>query len=96
MDISSVQHPSTPSVAARAYPNPTSGPLFVEIMLGAESNVTVEMVDLLGQVIQTNYYEHVSSGVNRFELNTGDLTTGVYFMRVIANEQVVTMPVIRQ
>ena len=95
MDISSVEQPSSPSVAARAYPNPTNGPLFVEVMLSGESNVTVEFVDLLGQVIQTNYYEHVSSGVNRFECSTGNLVTGVYFMRVIANEQVVTMPVIR-
>lgn len=94
-DISTVHQYSAPTVAAKAYPNPTSGPLFVEVLLREESNVEIQLVNLTGQVIQANYYENVSAGTQRFEVPTSDCAAGMYFIRVQVDGAVVTMPVIR-
>lgn len=96
MDVSSVHHPSVASIGVNVYPNPTSGPLFVSVLLKSESNVEVQLVDLTGQVLQANYYENVSAGENRFEVGTGECAQGIYFLRVISGESVVTLPVIKQ
>jgi photosystem II stability/assembly factor-like uncharacterized protein len=95
-DISSIQQQSTSSLAAKLYPNPSSGPLFAEVLMRTPGNVTVSMYDLTGQVISNAYHENVSEGVNRFELNTETLAAGIYYVQIAAGDAVITMPYIRQ
>lgn len=96
LDISSVHHPTVASIGVNAYPNPTHGLLFVNLLLKSESNVEIQLVNLTGQVLQSDYYENVSAGENRFEVGTGEYAQGIYFLRVVSGENAMTLPVIKQ
>jgi len=74
--ISSVKETHTLAV----YPNPTSTVLNVECMV-ANENSTLLLVDMLGNTIKQTPFttQHIT-------LNIADLASGVYFIKVIAND----------
>lgn len=94
-DISSAHHASVPKLAANVYPNPTAGPLFVEVLSEENDNVEIQLIDLAGQVLHAGYYQNVSAGINRFDVGTNGLAPGIYFLQIKVNAQVMTLPVIR-
>jgi hypothetical protein len=63
------------------YPNPTNGSLNIENVKGAD----LQVVNMMGQVVETV--------INANEFNTIDMSAyanGTYFVKIIANNQVVT------
>ncbi len=95
-DISSVRPVTGVPISANVYPNPNDGQLFISLRTEAGSNVEIQLLDMTGRVISTNYNESVSGGENRFEIETENLASGIYFVKIQTNEQVVTLPVIRR
>jgi hypothetical protein len=95
----SVDNPSSvPSVAddlgLKAYPNPAK--MGEEIILKLDknasiNNVTITMVDLLGNVVAE---EFVSLGNNEYSLTTDNLAGGVYLINVNADNSASTVRVI--
>jgi hypothetical protein len=67
-------------LSAGAFPNPTNGPFFLEYDLDNESEVFVEVFDLLGRMV----YSETSTrtpGHQLHAVNLGDQANGVYFIR---------------
>lgn len=64
--------------AMKAYPNPVTESLTVEVNLNKASNVTIEVTNLLGQNVYTLNTNGVS-GVNKFKVDVTNMQTGVYF-----------------
>ena len=72
-------------VNMQLFPNPTSGVLNAKFSLTGTSNVTVDVTDLSGQVIEKvlngNY-----SGNQQIAINTNQLSQGMYFLRVTSGD----------
>jgi hypothetical protein len=65
-----------------AYPNPTSGKLYLNFTLPAESDVILNAWDIDGRSVMTHYLENQSPGGHQLELNLGDMQDGIYILRM--------------
>jgi len=64
------------------YPNPTSGALAIR-STGQLENVTVEVVDIVGQVRMTTKFEGTSS---EYKMNVSPLPSGAYRVRIATQD----------
>lgn len=65
------------------FPNPFKNQLMVSYSLDKEANVTIELLNSLGQVIKTvSNEESLSAGQHQIEVNTDQLMQGVYFLKM--------------
>jgi hypothetical protein len=70
------------------YPNPTRSNSTLTFDLKEPSPVTIETLSPSGQLISQQIYSAPNPGRNTFEINTEALSTGIYFVRLRANDQV--------
>jgi hypothetical protein len=64
------------------YPNPATDYLNVSFELNHSSNVQVQIIDALGQVVNQVANNTMESGVQNLNVNTANLTSGVYFVKI--------------
>lgn len=63
------------------YPNPFDDELNLKITDGINENVTILVYDILGSTVKELRYENgIESGINK--INLGDLSRGLYFLRI--------------
>ena len=78
------------------HPNPTSGPLTLDVTLPRPTPVRVEVVDALGRRVLELDRAEVPAGRQALRLDVGAVPPGVYFVRLIAGDyawsQAVTRP----
>ncbi|MEY3235949.1 MAG: hypothetical protein RI883_50 [Bacteroidota bacterium] len=77
------------TLGMNVYPNPTNTNTTVSFSLTNESTVSVNVTDLAGKVIITNALGTVS-GAQNINVNTENLTSGVYMVNVSVNGNVST------
>ncbi|MEY4934364.1 MAG: hypothetical protein RIS64_723 [Bacteroidota bacterium] len=80
----------------KTFPNPT----FNDVTVGIESpkafEATVSVLDVTGRNVLTTLHT-VNVGENRLELPTGNLTTGIYFIQIKNNvELIVTQKIVKE
>lgn len=75
-----------------AYPNPSRDIVFLETSKNFKNNVTVSIVDMLGNVISSQNYARWS---NPATVNLGGLPQGVYFVRISSGNDVAVQRVVR-
>ncbi|TXF91405.1 T9SS type A sorting domain-containing protein [Neolewinella aurantiaca] len=63
-------------------PNPTEGAVQVEFQLESSSNVNIDLLDVSGRVIQRMFSGRLGSGVQSLAMEAGQVTAGLYFLRV--------------
>ncbi len=68
------------------FPNPTTENATVTLNLKKESTVEVRLVDMAGQEIAARNYGSMN-GSSNIQLNTADLTAGVYVVEVTINNE---------
>ena len=74
------------------YPNPTTGELKVESgewRIGTPSKVEVEVFDIYGK--RQSHVPHVTCN----EINISDLPTGIYFVKITTEKQIITKKIIK-
>ena len=77
------------------YPNPVrNGQSVLSFDLDKAATAKVEVLNNLGQTIAQVYQGQLSSGVNKFEINTANLSAGVYFVNILLNDTKVTKKLI--
>lgn len=78
----------------RVFPNPTNGKANVEFVLQNQTEMTVQLLDVHGRVVRSTN-QVFQAGYNRYELNANELTTGLYFVRLLseAGQNVVRLTV---
>jgi photosystem II stability/assembly factor-like uncharacterized protein len=96
VNISSVQSHEIRSFSVGAYPNPSTGPLNLQLMLAAEADITIDVINITGEIIATEYHENVSVGTNVLLINMQSYAEGMYFVRISNGFSAVTMRVVRQ
>lgn len=70
-----------------AFPNPFEDHLFVDFILANRADVTVELIGLRGEIIHSQQLNNLTQGQHKVDLNVDDnLSTGVYFVRILTNQ----------
>jgi len=78
------------------YPNPTSDEATLKFMLNAPGEIVIDLLDLQGRVINTIYKGSQEKGSYAMTEDVSELENGVYFYRVVLNDQVVTKKFIKE
>ncbi len=68
------------------FPNPFTDKITIQYAALSSRNISVEVYDVMGKVVYTeNKYSNV--GQNQLEINAGDLSRGLYYIKVYAEEK---------
>ncbi|WP_411274073.1 T9SS type A sorting domain-containing protein [Daejeonella sp.] len=75
----------------KVYPNPVSDQLNLSYSINKDSNVTIKIMDVLGNEVTTLLTERLSAGdqANSFDI-ASRLTSGFYFIRVSVAGEIIT------
>ena len=71
------------------YPNPANDLVNLQFTATKDGQSEIRFVDQMGRVAQT-YYQATAVGSNLFNVDLNNISTGIYFVQVISNDQVVT------
>jgi photosystem II stability/assembly factor-like uncharacterized protein len=72
------------------YPNPASNFTNANINLPKKSDITIQVFDLRGSIIQTYQFRQAKAGKNTYTLNTSTFKPGTYLVRATADGRTVT------
>ncbi len=78
-------------INSNVYPNPAINLITVDFNLYAPSNYKIVLTDINGKIIFENNQEAVS-GKNSIEIDTKDISNGIYFYQLTTNEGVARKP----
>lgn len=67
------------------YPNPAAELAFAEMTLENASDLTIRMMDLSGKIVYSQSHGRVQAGFHRMQISTADLSSGLYFVEITAN-----------
>lgn len=67
------------------YPNPTKNSSLISFSLIEKSNVKIEITDVSGKVVHSQYFHNSNQGQYAIEINVTDLNNGLYFVNLHAN-----------
>ncbi|MGB4774489.1 MAG: T9SS type A sorting domain-containing protein [Daejeonella sp.] len=74
----------------RVYPNPVSDQLNLSYRINKDSNVTIKLMDVLGNEITTLFSQKMFAGEQNNSFNIASrLNTGYYFVRIIAGNEAI-------
>ncbi|MFN0031999.1 MAG: T9SS type A sorting domain-containing protein [Flavobacteriales bacterium] len=79
-----------------AMPNPMSESGIIEFTLSGSTLVQVELFDITGKKVKAIFYGNKSQGQQKLNWSAGDLESGIYFLRLIADGQVQTTRVVKK
>lgn len=82
------------SVNLSIYPNPMEDESVIEFELLGSENVSLVVVDLLGQQVMSLINESISGGMHRVTIPATELASGVYFIKLTVNEQEITRKIV--
>ncbi len=89
VDIENIENAAAHSVSQN-YPNPFSGSANVDVELAEDADLSMEVVNLVGQTVQRVDKGFVKAGTHTLQINGTDLETGVYFYNVNINDETIT------
>lgn len=78
----------------RVYPNPASDIARVSFDLINNNNVKIVLTDMLGQQVQVVEQSQLNAGSHQFEINTNDLSNGIYFVNLSVDGKIITQKLI--
>ena len=83
-ETASVKDVNGLNASISVYPNPTNGIANVTLALNEFSNVSIQLMNTLGQVVYTDNLGEIN-GENKIQIETSNLEEGVYFVNVNVN-----------
>lgn len=72
------------------FPNPANRSAMLTYNLTAENNVALKLTDLSGKVVLVENYGTQAKGQYNVDLNTAELSNGVYFYTLTVGESIIT------
>jgi hypothetical protein len=75
------------------FPNPACGQVFLQMSSTSQTELTVELVNLDGKVQLSEKFETIE-GVNKKSFDISGLPAGIYLLRVIGNNGLITRKVV--
>jgi hypothetical protein len=78
------------------YPNPVLTSMFVEINSSTRTNLSIQLIDVQGKELFSQFIK-VEEGLNRILIpETIGLKTGIYFAKIIVDENVYQMKLVKE
>ena len=71
-----------------AYPNPFNPTTSMNLSVAEAGNVTVQVYNLVGQVVSTLADEYMGVGSHSITWNASDLASGVYLVKAVSQDNV--------
>ncbi len=84
------------NIQLNAYPNPFSTTLNAEFTLEKNAVVSIQLIGLAGNVVSSTKEEKLSAGTYRESINTDDLASGFYILKLNVNGMQVSKKVALQ
>ncbi|MES3630950.1 MAG: choice-of-anchor D domain-containing protein [Longimonas sp.] len=78
-----------------AYPNPSRGPVTVEVALPSDAEAEIVLYDMLGRRVATVHEGELQRGLNEVQWSGDNLASGMYFLRLQTEGQTFTEKVVR-
>lgn len=73
------------------FPNPTADQFTVDVDLNSSERLTIDFINVVGQVVKTVDLGKRSVGLNREYIDVSNLSEGIYFMNLtVGNQQATT------
>jgi len=85
---------SEPKNKSKIYPNPVNNLSFLDYSCDKNTNLSLTYIDYSGKIIK-NENVKISSGNNKIELSTEELTNGLYFLKINGENHVETLSFIK-
>ncbi len=80
-----VQNVGSSVSAVNVYPNPAKDVVSLSLNVTEQTDLTVQLVCLSGQVISNIVNEKVKTGVFNTTFSTANIASGIYMIRIVAN-----------
>lgn len=84
-DGTGVHEPGPGQGTARVFPNPCAVQAQVQFATVSPGNATVRVYDLQGRLVESIHEGFLEKGSHGFSMNTSDLSSGMYFVRIRGN-----------
>lgn len=84
----SVNNMNSAVSSVNLFPNPVNEQVNVELNIVQSSVVTIEVVNVLGEVVNSVYSAATAPGILRKEIATAELANGTYFVRITDGENI--------
>ena len=81
-----IKETSVSDLGLKIFPNPVSTKGFAEFSLKQTSNITMTILNNLGQVVSETKGECYAAGTHLITFDTGFLPAGVYLLELRAND----------
>lgn len=72
------------------YPNPFNPSTKIEYSIPYSENVLIKVYDVLGREVETLLNEYKNAGTYEIEFNATELTSGLYFYKIISGNKTET------
>lgn len=72
------------------YPNPATNNTILAVNLGKADKARISVVDVMGREVIDLGEHNLNSGDNNININTASLSNGVYFVRIVTNNGMVS------
>ncbi len=87
----------TPSIEmAKAFPNPFHNFFTIDFKMDKNNEVKVDLVDILGKKIRTVFNKSLPAGHHKIHVETHQLISGVYFIRLQIAGKVKSLRLVKQ
>ncbi|MFO7846996.1 MAG: T9SS type A sorting domain-containing protein, partial [Balneolaceae bacterium] len=77
-------------ILAQNYPNPFNPATRIEFSISADKHVRLDVYDSVGRRVQTLVNQSLNEGFHTVEFDGSALSSGVYFYRIITDNQTIT------
>jgi hypothetical protein len=71
------------------YPNPFNPNTNIRFNVSQISNITLQVIDLQGRVVETKKYQQARPGMHTYHFKARDISSGIYFYRLKAGNRTV-------
>lgn len=95
-DVKSISSDPLALEVSQNYPNPTLNITYFSVQLGATSEVILELRNSMGQMVMHNDFGVLNKGKSNLSMDVSELSAGVYYFTVYANQQQETQKLIIQ
>lgn len=73
-------------IKSNAYPNPAFDRLYLDLTITSETNVTIEIFDIIGRKVWQENLGNLTLGKQYHSINVSELATGTYEVQIISKK----------
>jgi hypothetical protein len=71
----------------QVYPNPAGNIQTIAFALQKKNNISITLYDITGRTIKTIANKEFSSGQHQIEINTSEISPGMYFYKIVSGRE---------